>query len=95
MAGYQAVRIADARRIARECRKDQVIIMAWDRASSRTHVTTYGRTLGDSALAAEGGNFLKRTLGFPEDMCDAMSPRIRKATAERLRKLADEIEAGR
>ena len=41
----------------------QVIIVAWD--GTREQVVTYGRTLGDSDNAAQGGNLVKDALHWP------------------------------
>ena len=70
MSGYKDVPIALAQKIANECDKDQVIIVCWDKDHRKTHVTTYGKTKQDCEHAAEGGNMVKRALGWPEDKCD-------------------------
>lgn len=41
----------------------QVIIVAWD--GTHEQVVTYGRTLGDSDNAAQGGNLVKAALHWP------------------------------
>jgi len=56
MSGYLSVPIDEAKRIAESFAKDQVIIVTWDKAHGTEHVTTYGKTLGDSLQAATGGN---------------------------------------
>ena len=80
MGRYRGIPIRAARRIAEEFGKDQVIILTWDGAHGRTHVTTYGRTVGACAQAAEGGNRLKRALGWPEELCRAEPARARRRT---------------
>jgi hypothetical protein len=69
--------ISAAKRVATEQGCSQVILLAFD-TEGRTHVVTYGRTLKDCAQAAEGGNKLKRVLGWPEEMCHASPARVRR-----------------
>ncbi len=52
----------------------QVILVAWDGES--THVVTYGNDVHDSDQAAQGGNFVKKALGWPDQLCQARSPRV-------------------
>lgn len=73
---YINVPISAAKRIAEEFQKDQVIIVCWDQVHGKTHVTTYGKTKIDCAQAAQGGNFVKRALGWPEELCHAKPARI-------------------
>lgn len=69
---YRDVPISAAKQIAEEFDKDQVIIVTWDSAFGLTHVTTYGKSKGDSIQAAQGGNVVKRALGWPDKLCEAM-----------------------
>lgn len=78
---YKAIPVAAARRVAKDFAKDQVIIVTWDKAHGKTHVTTYGRTVEDCAQAATGGNAVKRALGWPESLCNAEPPRVTKLKA--------------
>jgi hypothetical protein len=41
----------------------RLILVAWD--GKKEHVATDGATLGDADNAAEGGNFVKKALGWP------------------------------
>lgn len=72
--------IAVARRIADAQRQRQVIVVTWD--GETTHVVTYGKTLEDCRQAAEGGNRIKRALGWPESLCAAVPARAAKALNE-------------
>lgn len=54
----------------------QVIILAWDGVS--THVVTYGKSVEDCLQAANGGNAIKRSLGWPESECNAVPARIKR-----------------
>jgi hypothetical protein len=69
--------IADAKALAAKHALKQVIILAWD--GETTHVVTYGVTLADCAQAAEGGNRMKRVMGWPEELCQAKPARVRRA----------------
>lgn len=71
--------ITAAKRVAQEHGCRQVIILAWD--GERTHVVTYGKTIDDCRQAAEGGNDLKRVLGWPEELCNAKPARLRRKEA--------------
>jgi hypothetical protein len=75
--------IARAKEIAERHDLDQVILVAWSKKDGRTHVVTYGRSLEDSAQAAEGGNRVKRALGWPETLCNAVPARVRRARGGR------------
>ena len=68
--------IAAARRIAEEYGQQQVILVTWDGAN--THVVTYGTTLEACDQAAQGGNRVKRSLGWPEDLCQDTPARVRR-----------------
>lgn len=61
--------VAAAKRVAEDYGQRQVVIVTWD--GETTHVVTYGATVADCAQAAEGGNFVKRALGWPERLCNA------------------------
>lgn len=69
MGDYIEVPWSAAEKIANEFQKDQVIIVTWDEDHEMVHVTTFGRTMKSSAQAAEGGNFVKRALGWPDRLC--------------------------
>jgi hypothetical protein len=59
-----------------------VIIFALDPVTGRQHVTTYGDTVAHCEAAARGGNVLKKHLGWPEDLCNAVPARARKKGAQ-------------
>ena len=68
--------------IAREFKLDQVIMVAYERDAKKeehmTHVVTYGKTKVDCLQAAQGGNVVKKALGWPETLCDSLPARVRK-----------------
>jgi|GEM_PF-7063780 len=67
-------------RFATELGLTQAILVGWS-PDGTTHVVTWGASLTDSAQAAQGGNAIKRALGFPETLCRALSPRVTEALA--------------
>jgi hypothetical protein len=70
------VPIASLRRFANVLGLSQAILVAWD--GERMHVVTVGKSVEDSVQAAQGGNKVKRALGFPEDLCNSVPARARR-----------------
>jgi hypothetical protein len=70
--------IDSAKNIAWEFDWDQVIIVAWNKTTGMQHVTTYGKMVEDCEQAAQGGNFVKKALGWSEEECNAKPRRVRK-----------------
>lgn len=66
--------IRGARELAVRYGLRQVILAAWDGA--RTHVVTYGATSDDCDQAAQGGEMIKRVMGWPN--WEAPPPRVKK-----------------
>lgn len=77
----QRIPIARAKAIADEYRLHQVIVVAWDGATGTTHVVTYGSTFRDCEQAAIGGNRVKKALGWPDEMCQAVPARVKRKAA--------------
>lgn len=77
MPPYKDIPIKAAREIAKAYDKSQVIILTFDKVHGKTHVTTYGRTVEDCRQAAEGGNKLKKVMGWPDELCHAKPARAR------------------
>lgn len=69
MMPVNRIPVAAAKRVADEFGQRQVVMVCWD--GETTHVVTYGATVAECAQAAEGGNFVKRALGWPERLCNA------------------------
>ena len=61
---YKPIPVSTARAIATEFDKDQVIIVAWQKDGSRTHITTFGNGKDFSRMAAEGGKVIEKCLGL-------------------------------
>jgi hypothetical protein len=70
--------IAAAKRISNDYEYPEVVIFAYDPDSGDQHVTTYGKTLEQCKDAARAGNYLKKALGWPDDLCHAEPARARK-----------------
>ncbi|MFH1317769.1 MAG: hypothetical protein ABIH71_01975 [Candidatus Omnitrophota bacterium] len=75
--GVKRIPILVAKRISEQYNQAQVIIVTWDNVNNRTHVVTYGKTLKDCEQAAIGGNFVKKALGWPDELCHAKPARIK------------------
>jgi len=69
--------ISAAKDISKRFGQDEVIIVTWDKVNNRTHVITYGKTIKQCAEAAQGGNFVKKSLGWPDELCQTEPARIR------------------
>lgn len=61
--------ISAAKEIADKYEQNQVIIVTFDKSENRTHVVTYGKTIEECKQAAQGGNFVKKALGWPDSLC--------------------------
>ena len=70
-----------AEMIANDYNKRQVIIVTWD-VTGAHHVATFGKSIEDSRQAAQGGNFIKKALGFPEEDCKSIPAKVQKADME-------------
>ena len=70
--------ISAAKQIADEYDWNQVIVVAWNKKTGTQHVTTYGKSKQDCKEAACGGNFVKRALGWPDELCHAEPERLSK-----------------
>ena len=70
--------------IAKKYGYTQVIVHGYDGETGSQCVATYGVSLTDCANAAEGGNVLKKLLGFPDELCQAKPKRVAKKTAKQI-----------
>lgn len=86
MNDYIDVPVEAAKHISEEFKKNQVIIVCWDQEHRRTHVTTYGHNGRDSKEAAIGGNMVRQSLGWPEELCHEKSNRNMCADIRELKK---------
>lgn len=72
--------IKAAKDFAKQFGLAQVIIVAWEvdekARCAQTHVVTYGKTKEDCVQAAEGGNKVKKALGWPDSL-NAMPARMK------------------
>ncbi len=72
----ESVPIEAAQQVADAHGLSQVILLGWD--GVRVHVVTYGTTVADSMVAAEGGNRIKESFSWPTELCEAMSAKERE-----------------
>lgn len=70
--------ISDAKSIGNKHGYSQVIIVAWDDQTGTTSVCTWGSTLEQCKQAADGGNMVKKAMGWPKEMCEAKPARVKK-----------------
>ena len=87
MPKYLPIKAAKA--IAKEYKLEQVVIVAWD--GKRAHVVTYGTTIEACDQAAQCGNLVKKTLGFPDIMCHIDTSRVKKLK-DRIKNLQKELK---
>lgn len=83
--------ISDLKALADKHGYSQVIAMAWHKETGTESVATYGSTQADCEQAAIGGNLMKKTLGWLEEMCDAKP--TRQMSREKLKKENEELKA--
>ena len=77
--GTKKIPIKVASDILKKYDQSQVIIVTYEKDTGKCHVVTYGKSLDDCIQAAHGGNFVKRALGWPEEMChDKPARQIKK-----------------
>jgi len=74
------VPISAAREVAKQFGLRQVILVAWD--GSKSHVVTFGQTVEECDQAAQGGNIVKKALGFPDIMCNVDTSRVARLKKE-------------
>lgn len=67
-----------AQDIATKFGQNQVIVVTWEKATNTTHVVTFGKTAEECVQAAEGGNRVKRALGWPAELCNAQPARAKR-----------------
>jgi len=71
--------IKAAKDVAKAYKRDQVIIVAWEKKRCLLNVVSYGRTYVDCVQAAVGANKIKKLFGFPDELCHTKPARqIRK-----------------
>ena len=70
--------IKDAKEIGNNHGYSQVIVVAWDEETGTTSVCTWGKSLKDCEQAAEGGNFVKKALGWPNEMSKDKPARVKR-----------------
>jgi hypothetical protein len=66
-----------AKQVSKEIGFAEIVIFGYDPHTGTQHVTTYGKTLSQCIDAARAGNFLKKSLGWPDEMCNAKPARMK------------------
>lgn len=67
-----------AKNISEKYEFPEVVIFAYDPETKMQHITTYGKTKAQCIDAARAGNYLKKALGWPEELCHAEPARAKK-----------------
>ena len=60
--------ISAAKAVSKNYEFPEVVIFAYDPETGKQHVTTYGKTKEQCIDAAKAGNFLKKALGWPDEL---------------------------
>jgi hypothetical protein len=81
--------ITAAKKIAHEYDWPEIIIFGYNPETADRHVTTFGKTVDQCADAAKAGNYLKKALNWPEELCHAKPAREKKR--DNYRALQNEI----
>src|SRR5690242_7982009 len=78
------------RELAKKYGYSHVVIYAYDSKNNIQHIATYGRTIHESAQAAQFGNMMKDTLHWPEAL-HAEPNRVKKLQnlIKRFQKIGD------
>jgi hypothetical protein len=78
MSKGKRIPIASVKKLSKELGYTQMIIVAFDGETGICSVATWGRSLTDSAQAAQGGNFVKRALNWPAELCNTKPARVKR-----------------
>ena len=70
--------ISAAKEISKKFDFPEVVIFAYDPVSGTQHVTTYGRNIEQCKDAARAGNYLKKTLGWADELCHSEPARVKR-----------------
>ena len=70
--------ISAAKDVSEKYEFTEVVIFAYDPETGKQHVATYGKTKEQCIDAAKAGNFLKKALGWPDELCHAEPNRAKK-----------------
>jgi hypothetical protein len=74
----RSIPITAARQISKQYHYPEVVIFAYDPETGTQSVTTYGKSIAQCEDAARAGNYLKKALGWPNEMCHAKPKRLKK-----------------
>lgn len=82
MKTAKRIPIKDAKALGVKLGYSQVIITAFDKVTGITSVCTWGQNVADCKMAADGGNMVKKALGWPDEMCQDQPARFKKLIKE-------------
>jgi len=85
-----SIPIVEAKRISKNYNMRQVIIVALSNDGTQ-HVATYGKSMVDCDQAAQGGDFVKKALGWPESL--AQMPNRVKQLQDQVKSLKAQLKA--
>lgn len=88
--GTSRIPLSAAQKLVKEYSIRQLILVAWD--GKEIHVLTDGDTDHDADQAADGGNLVKRALGWPDQLCNAVSARTLQLKA-RVKQLEAQVKS--
>jgi len=83
--------ISAAKEIGLKYDKDQVILVTFNKTFGDTWVTTWGKNLNDCKMAAEGGNFVKKALGWPNELTQAKPARQKRDESKLRQEILKEL----
>lgn len=86
--GVKRIPISILKDVSKKYGQTHVVMMTFDRSSGLTHIVTYGKSVKDCEQAAEGGNFIKKVLGWPDKLCHVTPARSRKSQENKEIKLS-------
>lgn len=78
MGKCKRIPIKSAKEFAEKYGYSEIIIFARDGETGMQSVCTWGKTLEECKNAAEGGNAIKKSLGWPEELCEAKPARVKR-----------------
>ncbi len=82
----ESITVNAVKEFAKKYKQSMMVVMGWNRPNDITMVTTWGETIDECAKAAESGNNLKQALGWPDELCNSIPPRMTKEQCDKILK---------
>jgi hypothetical protein len=89
MAKPKHIPISDVSALISKHGLQQAVLVAWD--GHHTYVVTDGVDEYAADQAADGGNLVKRALGWPENLCHSVSTRV-QGLHKRIKELEKQLK---